>query len=72
MARTPSPWRRARQDRQRAGDTQPLEEEAIEQHLTARLARQSLLTRRSPYVVFSFILEEGALQRMVRGKAGEL
>lgn len=45
----------------------PLEEEAIEQHLTARLARQSLLTRKSPCVVFSFIVEEGALRRAVGG-----
>ncbi|MGA5372378.1 helix-turn-helix domain-containing protein [Streptomyces griseoincarnatus] len=45
----------------------PLEEEAIEQHLTARLARQSLLTRKNPCVVFSFILEEGALRRAVGG-----
>ncbi|MCX4623875.1 helix-turn-helix domain-containing protein [Streptomyces albogriseolus] len=47
----------------------PLEEEAIEQHLTARLARQSLLTRKNPCVVFSFILEEGALRRAVGGNA---
>ncbi|MEU2993587.1 helix-turn-helix transcriptional regulator [Streptomyces griseoincarnatus] len=45
----------------------PLEEEAIEQHLTARLARQSLLTRKNPCVVLSFILEEGALRRAVGG-----
>ncbi|MGV9559386.1 helix-turn-helix domain-containing protein [Streptomyces sp. NPDC003522] len=45
----------------------PLEEEAIEQHLTARLARQSLLTRKNPCVVFSFIIEEAALHRMVGG-----
>ncbi|WP_405900801.1 helix-turn-helix domain-containing protein [Streptomyces sp. NBC_00727] len=47
----------------------PLEEDAIEQHVTARLARQSLLTRKNPCVVFSFILEEGALHRMVGGGA---
>ncbi|MFD1659539.1 helix-turn-helix domain-containing protein [Streptomyces caeni] len=47
----------------------PLEEEAIEQHLNARLARQSLLTRKNPCVVFSFILEEGALHRMVGGRS---
>jgi transcriptional regulator with XRE-family HTH domain len=45
----------------------PLDEEAIEQHLTARLARQSLLTRKNPCVVFSFIIEEAALHRMVGG-----
>ncbi|MET7290593.1 helix-turn-helix transcriptional regulator [Streptomyces griseoloalbus] len=43
----------------------PLEDEAIEQHLTARLARQTLLDRKNPCVVFSFILEEGSLHRMV-------
>ncbi|WP_228984408.1 Scr1 family TA system antitoxin-like transcriptional regulator, partial [Streptomyces sp. DH12] len=37
--------------------------------LTARLARQSLLTRKNPCVVFSFILEEGALRRAVGGNA---
>lgn len=47
----------------------PLEEEAIEQHLSARLARQSLLTRKKPCVVFSFVLEEGALHREVGGRA---
>ncbi|MET9825022.1 helix-turn-helix transcriptional regulator [Streptomyces sp. NPDC006349] len=47
----------------------PLEEEAIEQHLTARLARQSLVTRKNPCVVFSFVLEEGALYRTVGGRA---
>lgn len=45
----------------------PLDEEAIEQHLTARLARQSLLIRKNPCVVFSFIIEESALHRMVGG-----
>ncbi|MGA5797669.1 DUF5753 domain-containing protein [Streptomyces cellulosae] len=45
----------------------PLEEEAIEQHLTARLARQSLLMRKNPCVVFSFVIEEGALRRAVGG-----
>ncbi len=30
----------------------PLDDEAIEQHLTARIARQSLLTRKKPCVVF--------------------
>jgi transcriptional regulator with XRE-family HTH domain len=45
----------------------PLDDEVIEQHLTARLARQSLLQRRKPPVVFTFILEEGALYRQVGG-----
>ncbi|MFJ8764558.1 DUF5753 domain-containing protein [Streptomyces clavifer] len=43
------------------------ESEAIEQHLTARLARQSLLIRKNPCVVFSFIIEESALHRVVGG-----
>lgn len=47
----------------------PLDEEAIEQHLAARLARQSLLTRKKPCVVFSFVIEEGALHRLVGGVA---
>jgi transcriptional regulator with XRE-family HTH domain len=47
----------------------PLEDEAIEQHLTARLARQALLHRKNPCVVFAFILEESALHRLVGGTA---
>ncbi|WP_435837308.1 helix-turn-helix domain-containing protein [Streptomyces aurantiacus] len=46
----------------------PLEEEVIEHHLSARLARQSLLTRKNPCVVFSFVLEEGSLRRLVGGR----
>ena len=42
---------------------------ALPIYLTARLARQSLLTRKNPCVVFSFILEEGALYRAVGGRA---
>ncbi|URN18223.1 MULTISPECIES: helix-turn-helix domain-containing protein [Streptomyces] len=50
----------------------PLGEEVIEQHLAARLARQELLSRKNPSrknscVVFSFVIEEGALRRMVGG-----
>jgi hypothetical protein len=47
----------------------PLDDEPIEQHLAARLARQSLLTRKKPCVVFSFVIEESALHRMVGGMA---
>lgn len=47
----------------------PLEDDAIDQHVTARLDRQTLLSRTKPNVVFSFILEEGALHRKVGGTA---
>ncbi|WP_448316463.1 helix-turn-helix domain-containing protein [Streptomyces sp. CO7] len=47
----------------------PLEDEAIEQHLSARLARQALLHRTKPCVVFAFILEESSLHRLVGGTA---
>jgi transcriptional regulator with XRE-family HTH domain len=47
----------------------PLDEETIEERVTARLARQALLNRTNPCVVFSFIVEEGALHRMVGGTA---
>ncbi|NJQ00374.1 helix-turn-helix domain-containing protein [Streptomyces sp. PLAI1-29] len=47
----------------------PMDEETIEHHLSARLARQSLLTRKNPPVVFVFILEEAALHREVGGPA---
>ncbi|MFE5207212.1 Scr1 family TA system antitoxin-like transcriptional regulator [Streptomyces sp. NPDC056600] len=47
----------------------PLEDEAIEQHLSARLARQTLLHRTKPRVVFAFILEESSLYRLVGGTA---
>ncbi|MFJ3104049.1 helix-turn-helix domain-containing protein [Streptomyces sp. NPDC086835] len=47
----------------------PLDEETIEQRVGARLARQTLLTRKSPPVIFVFIVEEGALQRVVSDEA---
>ncbi|KAF4411100.1 helix-turn-helix domain-containing protein [Streptomyces lycii] len=45
----------------------PLDEEIVERHIAARLARQALLTRKNPCIVFVFILEEGALHRLVGG-----
>ncbi|MFE5004754.1 helix-turn-helix domain-containing protein [Streptomyces sp. NPDC056696] len=47
----------------------PLDEEIIEQRVAARLARQTLLARKSPPVVFVFVVEEGALRRVVGNKA---
>ncbi|MGW0627189.1 helix-turn-helix domain-containing protein [Streptomyces sp. NPDC002758] len=43
----------------------PLDEETIEQRVTARLARQALLARKSPPIVFVFIVEESAVRRVV-------
>ncbi|WP_406357965.1 helix-turn-helix domain-containing protein [Streptomyces sp. NBC_01635] len=43
----------------------PLDEETIEQRVAARLARQALLTRKSPPMVFVFIVEESAIRRVV-------
>ncbi|NEY32790.1 helix-turn-helix domain-containing protein [Streptomyces sp. PRKS01-65] len=45
----------------------PLDDETIEQRVTARLARQSLLTRKSPPMVFVFVVEESAIRRVVGG-----
>ncbi|CQR60215.1 helix-turn-helix domain-containing protein [Streptomyces leeuwenhoekii] len=47
----------------------PLDEEIIEQRVAARLARQALLVRKNPPMVFVFIVEEGALRRVVGSKA---
>ncbi|MFJ2302178.1 helix-turn-helix transcriptional regulator [Streptomyces sp. NPDC087787] len=47
----------------------PLDEEIVEQHVAARLARQALLSRKSPPMVFVFIVEEGALRRFVGSNA---
>ncbi|GGW43944.1 transcriptional regulator [Streptomyces lucensis JCM 4490] len=47
----------------------PLDEEIVEQRVAARLARQALLTRKKPPVVFVFIVEEGALRRFVGSDA---
>ncbi|OKJ77325.1 DNA-binding protein [Streptomyces sp. TSRI0107] len=43
----------------------PLDEEVVEQRVAARLARQALLSRKNPPVVFVFIVEEDALRRNV-------
>ncbi|WP_344289272.1 helix-turn-helix transcriptional regulator [Streptomyces synnematoformans] len=45
----------------------PVEDETVDQWLTARLSRQALLTRKKPMVTFSFIIEEATLHRMVGG-----
>ncbi len=45
----------------------PLDDDTVEEWLTARLARQALLTRKKPLAVFSFIIEEATLRRMVGG-----
>ena len=45
----------------------PLDEETIDERVSARLARQALLTRRNPGMVFVFIVEESALHRDVGG-----
>ena len=45
----------------------PLDDETVEERVAARLARQSLLTRTSPPIVFVFIIEEAALHRAVGG-----
>jgi transcriptional regulator with XRE-family HTH domain len=45
----------------------PLDEETIEQRVTARLARQALLTRTSPPMFFVFVVEESAIRRVVGG-----
>jgi transcriptional regulator with XRE-family HTH domain len=47
----------------------PLDEEIVEQRVAARLARQTLLSRKNPPVVFVFIVEEGALRRIVGSSA---
>lgn len=43
----------------------PLDEETIEQRVAARLARQGLLTRKSPPIVFVFVVEESAVRRTI-------
>lgn len=43
----------------------PLDEETVEQRVAARVARQALLTRKSPPIVFVFIVEESAVRRVV-------
>ncbi|MCT9105004.1 helix-turn-helix domain-containing protein [Streptomyces mirabilis] len=44
----------------------PLDEETVEQRVAARLSRQALLTRKSPPIVFVFVVEETAVRRTVR------
>ncbi|MFR9758232.1 Scr1 family TA system antitoxin-like transcriptional regulator [Streptomyces sp. TR06-5] len=43
----------------------PLDEETVEERVSARIARQSLLTRVRPPFVFVFILEETVLHRQI-------
>ncbi|MFC8373164.1 Scr1 family TA system antitoxin-like transcriptional regulator [Streptomyces sp. NPDC057239] len=47
----------------------PLDEETVEQRVAARVARQALLTRKSPPIVFVFIVEESAVRRVVNSAA---
>ncbi|MER7396024.1 helix-turn-helix transcriptional regulator [Streptomyces sp. NPDC000151] len=47
----------------------PLDDETVEQRASARLARQSLLTRKKPPLALSFIIEEAVLRRTVGGAA---
>ncbi|MGW4895128.1 helix-turn-helix domain-containing protein [Kitasatospora sp. NPDC004240] len=46
----------------------PLDDDVIEQRVSARLARQSLLARR-PAPVMSFVIDESALRRPIGGSA---
>ncbi|WP_052868192.1 helix-turn-helix domain-containing protein [Streptomyces niger] len=41
----------------------PLDDEAVEQHVSARMARQALLTRKKPPLALAFVIEEAALRR---------
>ncbi|MFI8209946.1 helix-turn-helix domain-containing protein [Streptomyces werraensis] len=43
----------------------PLDAETVEQRVAARMARQSLLNRRNPPLVFVFIVEESAIRRVI-------
>lgn len=43
----------------------PLDDEVVEQQVSSRLARQSLLSRKQPPLVLAFIIEETALRRSV-------
>lgn len=47
----------------------PLDDETIEQRVAARLARQALLTRMRPPIVFVFVVEEAAIRRVVSDSA---
>ncbi|MHA4814522.1 helix-turn-helix domain-containing protein [Streptomyces aculeolatus] len=43
----------------------PIDDETVDEWLTARLARQSLLYRKKPLVAFTFMFEEATLHRIV-------
>ncbi|MEU8867612.1 helix-turn-helix domain-containing protein [Streptomyces umbrinus] len=45
----------------------PLDDEIVEERVAARLARQALIERKHPPIVFVFIIEESALYRRVDG-----
>lgn len=47
----------------------PLSEEIVEQRVAARLARQTLLSRKDPPMVFVFVVEEAAIRRVVHSTA---
>ncbi|MGC0379060.1 helix-turn-helix domain-containing protein [Streptomyces sp. SAI-229] len=47
----------------------PLSDDVVEQRVAARLARQALLSRTSPPMVFVFVVEEAAIRRVVRSTA---
>ncbi|WGD44276.1 helix-turn-helix domain-containing protein [Streptomyces cathayae] len=47
----------------------PLSDEIVEQRVAARLARQALLSRKNPPMVFVFVVEEAAILRGVRSTA---
>jgi transcriptional regulator with XRE-family HTH domain len=51
-----------------SGTYPPVDDETVDEWLTARLARQALLTRTKPLVTFAFIIEEATLHRMVGGR----
>ncbi|WP_308290436.1 helix-turn-helix domain-containing protein [Streptomyces meridianus] len=46
----------------------PLDVQTVDERVAARLARQALLARKSPPIVFVFIIEEAALHRAVGGR----
>ncbi|MFC5200185.1 helix-turn-helix domain-containing protein [Streptomyces kaempferi] len=47
----------------------PLDDDVVDERVAARLARQSLLSRTQPPLVFVFIIEEAVLHRAVGGSA---
>lgn len=46
----------------------PLDDEVVDERVAARLARQALLIRTQPPLVFVFIVEEAVLHRLVGGR----